>query len=346
MATSGLSSDISDRTAKSAGPDWDQVPFDVGCARCGHDLRGSQEPICRNCGLTFDWADALPLEELTCLHCGYHLCGLQEQRCPECGRRFVWEMVLDDYRRRKKPLFEYRWGKEPVRGLRASWSLGMRPWKLWRTIDLHDPPSHLGLLMLLGFTVIFFVFSAPLIAYVVGALIGLFQYVTGPALGPAPPWTAIGYAYSPYGPLSMWYRGLGWYETWLTAVAAWWLAGLSTLLVLRQSMRLCKVRASHVFRICVYALIPLAIGHAMFWMLLAAVEAAVVVFPSAGDLITSIGAVLAAGLPLLVWFWTLMSVALGYRLYIRMRHAWAVAIASQIIALLVALNVTLARVFW
>ena len=69
----------------SSAPDWDHVPFDVGCARCGHDLRGRSDPICPACGLTFDWADAVPIERLTCAHCNYHLYGLQEKRCPECG---------------------------------------------------------------------------------------------------------------------------------------------------------------------------------------------------------------------------------------------------------------------
>ena len=346
METSGLSSETTDRTSTRVGPDWDQVPFDVSCARCGHELRGLGEPICPTCGLTFDWADAIPLEELTCLHCGYHLFGLQEQRCPECGQRFVWEMVLDDYRRRQKPLFEYRWSKEPFKALRASWWLGLRPWKLWRTIDLHDPPALVGLLVLLGLTAIFFVFSAPLIAYGTGWLIGWFQSVTRPLPQPLPTWTAIGYAYRSYGPLSYWYRGIGWYETLLSAVAAWWLAGFVTLLLLRQSMRLCKVRASHVFRVCVYAMIPLAMGHTSYWMFLAAVTAAWAVCPTAFYLIVVIGGAIAVGLPLLVWFLTLMSVASAYRMYLRMRHAWAVAIVSQIIALLVALNVTMALVFW
>ncbi len=68
-------------------PDWGKVPFDVACARCGEDLRGQTEPKCSACALVFDWADAVPLEELLCEGCGYHLYGLSETRCPEMGMK-------------------------------------------------------------------------------------------------------------------------------------------------------------------------------------------------------------------------------------------------------------------
>ena len=74
-------------------PDWEDVPFEVGCARCGRDLRGLEEPVCPQCGLDFDWSDAVPIEQLTCLSCGYHLYGLRETRCPECGEWFHWGEV-------------------------------------------------------------------------------------------------------------------------------------------------------------------------------------------------------------------------------------------------------------
>ncbi len=60
-------------TSRPSHPDWDHVPFDVGCARCGHDLRGLTDPRCPACQLEFDWADAVPIEQLTSETCGYHL---------------------------------------------------------------------------------------------------------------------------------------------------------------------------------------------------------------------------------------------------------------------------------
>ena len=73
---SNPSTGTADPTRSATAPNWENVPFDVGCARCGNDLRGLTESICPACGLELDWADAVPIEQLTCLHCGYHLYGL------------------------------------------------------------------------------------------------------------------------------------------------------------------------------------------------------------------------------------------------------------------------------
>jgi len=62
---------------------------------------------------------------------------------------FTWEQALDDYHRRLKPLFEYRWRDRPCRSLVYTWWLALRPWKLWRLIDIHDRPRVWPLLMLL-----------------------------------------------------------------------------------------------------------------------------------------------------------------------------------------------------
>ena len=135
--------------ATSSPPDWDNVPFDVGCARCGHDLRGRTDPTCPACGLEFDWADAVPIKRLTCSKCDYHLYGLRDTRCPECGTPFTWDEALEEYHRRQKPLFEYWWRRRPVRTLLRSYWLSIRPWKLWRRIDIQDPLGIAGLWLLL-----------------------------------------------------------------------------------------------------------------------------------------------------------------------------------------------------
>ena len=122
------------------GPDWLLVHFDVGCARCGHDLRGLSDPTCPACGLEFDWAEAVPVESLICDVCKYHLYGLTETRCPECGTSFTWEGALEALERRKHPLFEYQCRRRPIRSFFTSWFLALRPAKLWRQVDIHDRP--------------------------------------------------------------------------------------------------------------------------------------------------------------------------------------------------------------
>ena len=108
-------------------PNWDGVPFDVACSRCGHDLRGLSDARCPTCDLTFDWSEAVPIRELTCRKCGYHLYGLRETRCPECGEGFTWKQALADYHRRKIPIFEYRWRQQPIRSFLRTWWWALRP---------------------------------------------------------------------------------------------------------------------------------------------------------------------------------------------------------------------------
>ncbi len=136
-----------DSPAASPAPNWAHVPFDVGCGRCGHDLRGLTESTCPACGLAFDWSKAVPIEQLTCPSCDYHLYGLQDTRCPECGEGFTWDAVLTTYHERRLPFFEYRWRDRPFRSLISTWFHALRPGKFWRSMDIHDPPRVGPLLM-------------------------------------------------------------------------------------------------------------------------------------------------------------------------------------------------------
>lgn len=296
-------------------PDWDQVPFDVGCARCGHDLRGLSEPKCPACDLEFDWSEAIPLEDLTCLNCGYHLYGLSERRCPECGRRFTWEGVLEGYYLRKRPFFDYRWRHEPVRSLAQSWWLALRPWRLWRQIDIHDPPPVWSLNALLVIGIVAFALPPVLIA----------------ALGgPRRAWWFTSF-------LGSWMWPPRFFSLWGPTVlffVVWVFAGFGGLMILRQSMAQCKVRGGHVLRVFAYAVVPVAIGPTAYSAVALALDIGTNLWPSlAGGLV---GFVIPRVLLAALWFWTLMSIALAYRLYIRMKHAWLVAMASQAIAFLTA----------
>lgn len=130
----------------SSGPDWNTIPFDVPCGRCGASLRGQTEPRCPRCNLEFTWNDVLPVEELRCPYCSYQLIGLREQRCPECGRPFTLASVLDAARSRRNTFFENRWRKRPIRSLARTWYFAaFRPRKLWAGYDLSDPPRLLPL---------------------------------------------------------------------------------------------------------------------------------------------------------------------------------------------------------
>jgi len=238
---------------EDGSPDWANVPFDVGCARCGADLRGQSEPKCKSCGLTFDWADAVPIEQLTCKKCGYHLCGLRETRCPECGTEFTWEEALARFHRQRLPYFEYRWRDRPIRSFVRTWWMSLRPRKFWRTMQLHDPPQMGGLFFhvlfaWLLFTGIMHVLNAggEVVSFVHDGLAWFQQ---------------TGRAWVPY-MLTYFRRGLLSPELTKVHVSlfAWWLSTLGAMLIFQQSMRRIQVRSAHVIRVWAYGVTPMLLA--------------------------------------------------------------------------------------
>lgn len=308
--------------SRSPAPDWDQVPFDVACARCGGDLRGLTEPTCPACGLEFEWSEAVPIEELTCLHCGYHLYGLRETRCPECGSPFTWEHVLDVYRRRNKPFFEYRWGRRPIRAFVRTWFWALRPGKLWGKFEIQDPPQPIPLLVL--------------------AVMGLMALVVSfSVLAGLQRWLSIWYGMRKARPGSW---GPGWFDlprfifdaftdsapTLALLATLWVVTSFAALMVFRQSMWRWKVRTVHVLRVWAHAvplmLVTVVLGVAMlsylsiFWRSShweIAMELVLVMLPVH-----------------VIW-----SLRCGYRRYLRMPHALAVAVASQLMAMLATITI-------
>ncbi len=84
--------------------------------------------------------------EICCPMCEYNLRGLTEPRCPECGYHFAWKDLLDARIRPHPYLFEHH----PERNFKSFWRTawgGLRPWKFWR--ELHPAmPSRPGRLRL------------------------------------------------------------------------------------------------------------------------------------------------------------------------------------------------------
>ena len=82
---------------------------------------------------------ALPAE-LRCPLCEYDLRGLIDPRCPECGYRFTWDEIRDPARRLHPYLFEHhpernRWSF--VRTLLG----GLRPRRFWRQLTPQTPSN-------------------------------------------------------------------------------------------------------------------------------------------------------------------------------------------------------------
>lgn len=305
----------------SAGgtPDWSLVHFDVGCARCGHDLRGQTEPKCPACGLEFEWSVAVPLEELVCAHCGYHLYGLSETRCPECGESFTWEAALADYHLRCKPWFEYQWTQTPLRSFTRAITDALRPWRLWREMSIHDPPRVTDLLVL-------WLASAALLVGVPIVQTVLFTWFLG-MLSPPSNWITF---FDPFLPVF----GLSSVAWALYSLVVWNGAVFLTLLTMRWSLARCKVRWHHVLRVCVY-LVPLIcwIPGLVFVTLLLYDLSNMYILLSL-DVAGRILSLILLALMAITIGGTGASLALAYRRYIKMPHAWGVAIAASLVGFL------------
>ncbi|MCH8150447.1 MAG: hypothetical protein IH987_21120 [Planctomycetes bacterium] len=299
------------------GPNWDLVPFDVPCARCGHDLRGQTAPVCPACKLEFDWSVAVPIDHLTCEKCDYHLMGLSETRCPECGTWFTWTEALDAYRRRQKPLFEYRWRERPVRSLIRTWFMALRPKRFWSKLDIHDPPQVRPLVVMAAITLFIFAVTLAVCMSVEAWL-----------------WSARSWSWGggtrglllmdlPSAILTaMRERVL---YTVLVSTTVWLILSPVALLVFQQSMRLCKIRASHLIRVGAYGVPLMLPGAAVIGYLPTLLEAQGIVSTYYGiDLF----------LALIVLTHVTWSIRCAYVHYLRMPHATAVAITSQAMAIL------------
>ena len=297
------------------------------CARCGQDLRGLTEPKCPACELEFDWADAVPLEQLTCPQCDYHLCGLTETRCPECGRTFTWPEVLGTYHRQKRPLFEYHWRPHPVRSFCRTWLGVLRPGRFWRNLSIHDTVHVKPLLAMLP--VVFLVHWAASVAWCtlwVWAYGHIYWVVSqGMTFDWGTAFRGIGRCV-PYAFTSE--------EVGMTVLFAvlWSMTSLGALLLFQQSMRRCKVRTAHVLRVWVYGLVlplPVLPLVAAAWTCLGTVcwtVASNTQPPFFAAHVWPLAAVF------MVW-----SVRCAYRFYLRMDRSLAVAVSSQFIALMAVL---------
>lgn len=312
-----------DGTASTA-PDWSLVPFDVACARCGTNLRGLVDPVCPKCSLRFDWKDAVPIEHLTCAHCGYHLLGLTRPRCPECGREFTWtERLVAHYRTRLR-YFEYRWRDRPVRSLFWTWWRALRPRRFWSTFNLHDPPQprplfamvFIGLVLawvMLGIGSAFI--SAASSMYRMGMVSS-----TGSLAAASKAFVMV---------VSSFFSSARAWEV-LVIYGLWLILSLGALFVYQQSMRRFCIRPRQVVRAWANSVALLLPGLTLVTCAFVGVILAFSVrrfgVPSA-DLTMVV-------MWLIVLAHSIWSLRCAYKLYFRVPHPLAVAVSSQVIALL------------
>lgn len=313
---------------ENLAPEWSRVPFDVACARCGHDLRGLTEPTCPGCALSFEWSEAVPVEKLSCAWCGYHLYGLSETRCPECGSEFEWSEALARYHRRRMPYFEYRWRDRPVWSLWGTWRRALLPSRFWRGINLHDPPRPGALLLMAAISLVFFYCVIVLGATVVDVSASIYGGLTYYAPRGIPFPTAAWFVDAVQALLDATVAK----QTWacLALYGTWVMTSFASLLIFQQSMRRHRIRTPQIVRVWAYAVPMVAPGLFGLGVVIVSIEVAMKGRPSDPDVVLGVG--LALLLADIIW-----SLRLAYRRYLGMDHAWAVALCSQVIALLSAI---------
>jgi hypothetical protein len=115
----------------------------------------------------------------------------------------------------------------------------------------------------------------------------------------------------------------------------WIVITFGTLMIFQQSMRACRVRTIQVLRVLAYGL-PFAPPIAVFLAAVMHYVGASVDYHCTGrfdfGIVREIGVVLATSAIVLVIPFSVWSLRQGYRMYLRMPHAFGVAVASQIIA--------------
>ncbi len=311
----------------SAAPPWHLIHFDVLCARCGHDLRGQSEPICPACRFEFDWSVAAPLEELTCGHCNYHLYGLSDSRCPECGTAVDWNEALLRYRRREKPLFEYRWRDRPVRSFINTWLLACRPSRLWQRVSIHDDPALRPLVVWATIVIILVAILSP-----IGFGLALWWNAYSRQIPGGPILVTI--SDIPEFALRLFKFDEGYFLG--AAIFLYSVFSLGALLIFQQSMSICKVRRVHVVRVACYSVVALL---PLFTILYLTVEYALINdFWYRSELgrwlqYSTLGILLRPFLHFgLFAAIATIAVAFAYRRYIKMPHSFWVAASSQLIA--------------
>jgi len=308
-------------------PNWNLVHFDVGCARCGTDLRGLTEPKCPACALEFDWSVAVPLEALTCQHCGYHLYGLCQNRCPECGESFAWDDVLTAYHRTRIPFFEYQYRRHPFRVFARAFVDSIHPRRLWSTISLHDPPR-------VGALLILWIACAAVMVGLPAALGEVYQRLIAVMENP---WTSSA---SFFGSWRGQPFGVGEAVFAVLALAAWCGVMFLTLASMHWSLKACRVRRAHVLRVCMYVPPFVMIMPAGLYTIMFIADVLVVHrFVDQRIALFLVQAFLSLG-NLAVFVCSIIHVGIAYKRYIKMRHAWGIAIAASLAALLAAITVS------
>lgn len=310
-----------------------------------------------------DW-DAIT-EEIACPLCEYNLRGLTEPRCPECGYRFGWREMLDPTLRLHPYLFEHH-PERSVWALSKTFAGHLRPIRFWRQLHPNQPSNPRRILR-------FWLYIAFAFLFTIGSVLACAVWITqaentqirasvsamqqNPQAG-ARSWLddminecGSVQAYLDKNFPTSWWRicrsvsvvFLVYFGGIMTMLFLWpWLT-LATFMIFRQTFGRVRIRPSHLMRIVVYSC------DAIVWPCFGVVAvAAVAPFSRSWGLrfdtekmFTILGVVF--GLAAIMWLFRLV---VALKLYLQFDRPMTVVLCSQMILVLIAVNIILAPVLW
>lgn len=296
-----------------------------------------------------DIPGSLTRDDLVCPLCEYPLRGLVEPRCPECGHAFDWDEMLHRERTRHPFLFESQ-PKRNVWSFLRTYVAGFRP-KRFFTLLKPSEPIHTRRLMVYWFLCVMLLPLAGGVRLAQVAIVTYQQEMLN--------WQRIGAmlnampANDPskrnvlanFGSVSNYLavtkptisnallHGLRYDEGSLLVLAAatmllWPWATFLTLMIFRYSLRLARIRSIHVLRVAIYAS-----DAAMVLLTLT-----ILLFPSHQYLVGPFSATLSGFMftSLVFAAYVTWRLARAYDRYLRFRHPFWTALASQVIVFLAA----------
>jgi rubredoxin len=302
------SAESENATSPSAAPDWNTIPDNIRCPMCEYDLRGLREP-----------------------------------RCPECGYTFRWQEIIDRTRRRHDYLFEHH-PENNIRAFIKTLVGGLVPWRFWTNLHPTQRPDlrRLWLYRSIIMALVWLPVAAAIISMLIKQPGAAQAYRSGIGIY-RPSWTN-GRLF----PLWPIFSGKSNYlsvviEPMLYSSVSGFIALMTLLLlalpaitavpltIFQATLRQAKVEQHHVQRCIIYSF------DFVVWPAVAIAALAAVMFFLPSWLYRIATNVMDWSLILtfpLVWLVMIMRLAFACRCYLRLRHALAVVLACEVIALL------------
>jgi hypothetical protein len=282
-------------------------------------------------------------DAVLCPRCGYDLRAAVEPRCPECGLTFTWDELTD---LREVPwLYETAPAGRRVRCWLGTFRRSLRPVRFWSAIPMTIRPMPLRLVaywLVLAIAVL--LLTCVLVKAVIVTSDVVFLVLSKRRYG----YPGGGYWENIWYEISLWLTApLSGLPEWpgLVIPALYPVATLLALLICLKSLLRMRIRLGHVLRIVVYSSAWTALWPICYTIGAAAVQVTDLILAFRYNtylydyqrLRMAFGVGAAVGAIMSLAF--MIALARGFRHYARYERVWPIVLASQIIAVLVALNV-------